>query len=153
MEDLRETIILKVNDINITNIRAVIGAKTYEISTITSVSLEEKNLSPAVGKAVVIVSFVFLVIGFLSCLAALSSRFIHRIEYFSEWPRINVHFLFAALGLLFIFLWSIGFESDKPTYMVQIETPSGKTNILESKDKDYMQRIINAITDAIARRG
>ena len=66
MEDLRETIILKVNDIKITNLRAVIGAKTYAVSNITSVSLAEKNLSPVVGKAVVIVSLISLVIGFLA---------------------------------------------------------------------------------------
>jgi hypothetical protein len=53
------------------------------------------------------------------------------IEFLSEWPRIYVHFLLAVLGLLLILLWSIGFESDKPTCMIQIETTSGKITILE----------------------
>ena len=155
MENLRETIILKVNDIRISNLRAVIGAKTYAVSNITSVSLEEKDLSPAVGKAVVIVSLISLVIGFLSCLAALSIPLVRMsmIGYLLDWPRINVHFLFADLGLLFIYLWSMGWEADKPTYIVQIETASGKSKILEAKDKDYLQRIIDAINDAIACSG
>jgi hypothetical protein len=154
MGELRETVILGVNEIKITNARAVIGANTYEMSTIISVSLEEKNLSPVVGTAVVIVSLISLVIGFLSCLAALSISFVRMIMigYLSDWPRINVHFLFAVLGLLFIYLWSIGWEADKPTYIIQIETASGKSKVLETRDKDYLQRIINAINDAIAPR-
>lgn len=36
--------------------------------------------------------------------------------------------------------------------MVQIETRSGTSEILEDKDENYVERIINAINDAIIRR-
>ena len=150
MDDVRETIILETDNIRITNIRAFIGWKTYEIANIMSASWGEKNLSPAAGKAVLML--ISLVIGILSCLAALSIRFVSMMQDFSDWPRINVHFLFAVLGLLFIYLGSIGWNSDKPTYIVQIETASGTSKILEAKDKEYVEKIIKAINEAIARR-
>jgi hypothetical protein len=153
MDDLRETITLETDNIRITDRRAFIGWRTYEIADIRSVSLDERNLSPASRKAVIVVSLLCLIIGILSCLAALSIRVIGIVEDLWGWPRINLHFLFATLGLLFIYLWSIGWEADKPTYVVQIETASGKTPILANKDKDHTQRVIHAINDAIARRG
>jgi len=97
--------------------------------------------------------FTLLVIGILSCVAALSIRFIAMIGNFWGWPQINLHFLFAVLGLLFIYLWSIGWESHKSTYIVEIETASGKSQILGSKDKDHMQKVALAINNAVARRG
>ena len=151
MDGVRETIILEMDNIRITNNRAFIGLKTYEIADIRSVSLAEMNRSPAAGKALVIVSLLCSVIGILSCVAALSIRFVSITQDFSGLPRINVHLLFAVIGLLFIYLGSIGWESDKPSYIVQIETPSGKSRALETKDKEYVERIIKAINDAIAR--
>lgn len=153
MNDAREIIILETDNIRITDRRAFIGWRAYEIAEIRSVSFDERNLSPTSQKAVIIVSLLCLVIGILSCLAALSIRVIGIVENLWGWPRINVHFLFAVLALLFIYLWSIGWESNKPTYIVQVETTSGKTHILANKDKDHTQRVINAINDAIARRG
>ena len=153
MDQVRETIILEMDNIRITNNRAFMGLKTYQIADIRSVSLVERNRSPAAGKVLVILSLLCLVIGTLSCMAALSIRFITMIQDYSDWPRINVHFLFAVVGLLFIYLGSMGWESDKPTYIVQIETPSGTSRALETKDKKYVERIIKAINDAIARQG
>jgi hypothetical protein len=153
MDDLRETIILETDNIRITDRRAFIGWKTYEIEDIISVNLVEKKLNRAAGKALVIASLISLVIGILSCLAALYIPFISMMEEYSGLPRINMHFLFAVLGLLFIYLGSIGWESDKPTHIVQIEIPSGKSRALETKDKEYVERIIKAINDAIARQG
>jgi uncharacterized integral membrane protein len=152
MNGVRETIILEMDNIRITNIRAFIGWKTYELADIRSVSLTEKNGSPTAGKASMIVSLICLVIGILSCVAALSIRFISITQDFSGLPQIIVHLLFAVIGLIFIYLGSIGWESDKPTYIVQIETPSGTSRALETKDKKYVERIIKAINDAIARQ-
>jgi hypothetical protein len=153
MDDVSETIILETDNTRITNRKVIVGWKTSEISKIMSVSLEKKHPSSVGGKTLVSISLISFVIGILSCLAALSIRFISMIQGFSDWPRINVHFLFAILGLLFIYLGSIGWDSDKPTYIVQIETTSRTSKILEAKDKDYVERIIKAINEAIARRG
>lgn len=153
MDNIHETIILETDNVRITDVRAFIGWKTYEIADIMSASLTEKNPSPAAGKARLIVSLLALVIGILSCVAALSIRFIAMIGTFWGWPQINLHFLFAVLGLLFISLWSIGWESHKSTYIVEIETASGKSQIFGSKDKDHVQKVALAINNAVARRG
>jgi len=60
MDNVCETIILEMDNIRITNVRAFIGWKTYEIADIMSASLAEKNPSPAAGEAHLIVSLLAL---------------------------------------------------------------------------------------------
>jgi hypothetical protein len=73
-------------------------------------------------------------------------------DFFSDWPRINLHFLFAGIGLLLMTLWSIGFEAIQPTYMLQIDTEAGTFIVLESKDKSHIKRVVKAVNEAIARQ-
>ena len=44
MDDLREAIILETDNIRLTDRRAFIGWRAYQIAGIRSVSLDEKNL-------------------------------------------------------------------------------------------------------------
>jgi hypothetical protein len=152
MNDVSETILFESDNTTITTRKVLIELKTSEIADILSVSLAEKNLGAAAGKTVVIISLMAVVIGILSCPAALSIRFISVMEQFSGLPRINIHFLFAVLGLLLIYLGSIGWEPEKPMYTVQIETASGRSRILETQDKALIQKVIRAINQALARR-
>jgi hypothetical protein len=108
MNDVSETILFESDNTTITTRKVLIGLKTSEIADILSVSLAEKNLGAAAGKTVVIISLMAVVIGILSCPAALSIRFISVMEQFSGLPRINIHFLFAVLSFLLIYLGSIG---------------------------------------------
>jgi hypothetical protein len=153
MNQVHETIILEIENVRITNVRAFIGWKTYEIADVRSVSLTEMNQSPASSKAFVAISLVSLVIGILFCLAALSIPFITMLQEFSGLPRINAHLLFAVIGLLFIYLGSTDWDADKPTYIVQMETAFGTSTAMKTKDKGYVERIIKAINDAMARQG
>ena len=50
MDDVSETIILETDNIRITNRKAIIGLKTYEIASIGPVSLEEKTELKQHGK-------------------------------------------------------------------------------------------------------
>jgi hypothetical protein len=152
METVHETIILEADNVRITNLRAFIGWKTYEISRIVSVRLEQQDLNPAAGKIKVIISFISLIFGMLLCSGAMSIRLVSMIENYWYWPRINVYFMFAVLGLLFVYLWSITWEADKPTYIVQIETTSGISKPLKVKEKVKAEKIISAINYAIAYR-
>jgi hypothetical protein len=152
MDRERETIILKTDNIEVTTRKVVIGSKAYEISTIKSVNLDERSMSLSRGNVVRIVSFLSLLMGILFCLATFAIRFIQMPEFFSDWPRINLHFLFAGIGLLLMTLWSIGFEAIQPTYMLQIDTEAGTFTALESKDKVHIKRVVKAINEAIARR-
>jgi len=109
-------------------------------------------MSPGRGNAVRIVSFLSLLLGILFCMATFAIRFIQMPELFSDWPRINLHFLFAGIGLLLMTLWSIGFEAIQPTYMAQIVTEAGRFTVLESKDNAHIKRVVKAIKEAIARK-
>jgi hypothetical protein len=102
MDQVHENIILEIENVRITNVRAFIGWKTYEIADIRSVSLTEMHQSPASSQALVAISLVSVVIGTLFCVAALSIPFITILQEVSGLPRINAHLLFAIIGLLFI---------------------------------------------------
>jgi hypothetical protein len=128
----------------------VIGANRYDISAIRSVNLTTTTLQPNVSRILVIVSFIGLLLGLLSCLVALSVQWIDVIEFFSSMPRINLQFMFAVFGLLLIVLWPVGLDAAKPTYTIQMETDAGMINILKSKDHVYSQRIREAIDKGIA---
>jgi hypothetical protein len=150
MDKERETIILKTDDIEVTPRQVAIGSKTYDISQIKSVTLNERTMSPSRGIAVRIASFLSLLLGIFFCLATFAIRFIQMPEFVSDWPRINLHFLFAGIGLLLMTLWSIGLEAIQPTYSVQIVTEAETFTILESKEKVHIKRVVKAINEAIA---
>lgn len=108
MDNVSETTLFRGENAIITTHKVVIGANNYEISTIRSVGLTTTTLQPSLSKILVIVSFVGLLLGLLSCLAALSVQWIDAIESFSNMPRINLQFMFTVLGLLLIVLWPVG---------------------------------------------
>ena len=47
-------------------------------------------------------------------------------------------------------LW---YYSIKDEYSVRISSNSGEANGFRSKDKDYIQKIVNALNDAMIHRG
>ena len=78
-------------------------------------------------------------------LALVVLRYVFNIDY------LRYFFYLCALWLLlFVFGGFVLPEVLPSTYMVQIETASGESNILKSKDKDHIQRVVGAIMDAIA---
>lgn len=59
MDNKRETIILRTDDIEITPSTAVMGSKTYGISIIRTADSEERNMSSVASRVIMIVSFPF----------------------------------------------------------------------------------------------
>lgn len=58
-----------------------------------------------------------------------------------------------GLGLIFI-IWAIIMSNKKkPNYAVRITTNAGETNSFISPEKEYIQKIVNAINEAIIQRG
>lgn len=57
-----------------------------------------------------------------------------------------------ALGILALIgiVWLI---FQKSTYYVRLENASGTSNALESKDNDFIFRVVDALNDAIVARG
>lgn len=127
MNDVRETIILEEGDVKITSERAIVGTKTYAISDIISVSI--KRDSSMVGCLIIaLISGAFL-LGLLSMGGGSGYRV-----------------------TAFIFLGSAAVVAllAQPNYIVQIRSIAGSTDILHSMDQDYLQRVVQAINDALA---
>lgn len=61
----------------------------------------------------------------------------------------NGDITFGILALIGI-LWLV---FQKSTYYVRLESASGTSNALESKDKDFIFRVVDALNDAIVARG
>ena len=87
MDNASETRLFKGENVIITTHNVVIGANHYEISRIRSVNLTTTTLQPNVSRILVIVSFIGLLLGLLSCLVALSVQWIDVIEFFFQYAQ------------------------------------------------------------------
>ena len=132
MQDLTEKTILKVGTVRITNLRAIFGTKSYELSNITSASLqvEEPKLFFPI--------FFAITMGICSVLIAISN-----LEDYGLWLRIGLY-----LGIAAIFLFVI---SRKTKYRVQIRNPVSELTVLETYDTNYAESVVKALNETIAK--
>lgn len=133
MTHVGEINILKEKDVKITNERAIIGTKTYSISEVTSVSMD-------VNEPKLFLPIFFIVIaGVCSVLIALSDM-----REYSEFLTTSLYLGIA--GLLFVIF------SQKTKYSVRIRSASGELKVLETSDKEHVERIVKALNEAIVQR-
>src|SRR5215475_11030156 len=132
MTKVSETTILQEGLVKITNLRTVIGTTTYSISDITSVNLTRraKNYRP----------IWLAIVGGLLILWSM----IDETGYYTE--VFNIGIVLIILGIVLVTI-------SKPTYAVQIGSTAGKTSILSSTNLGFIQKIVNAMNSAVARRG
>ena len=57
------------------------------------------------------------------------------------------------MGLISAGLGIFWLAMQKSVYIVQLESASGKVDALESKDKDFIFRVVDALNNAIVARG
>jgi Family of unknown function (DUF6232) len=131
MTEVRETTILQDGVVKITNLRTLIGTTTYAMSDIKSVNLtrQAKTYRPF-----------WLVIGGILLIAW---ALIDETTQFGE---------FFNIGMLLVIVGITLFVIAKPSYAVQIGSTSGETSILRSTDINFIQKIVNAMNSALARR-
>ena len=131
MAELKETTILQEGPVKITSRRTLIGTITYPMAHINSVHLtrQGRNLKPLLG---IIPGLFFIVWSLLD-----------QTGQFIEFFNIGMAFLVVSI----ILVWM-----SKPTYAVQIGNTSGHNSILRSTDRSFIQRIVDAMNTAIARR-
>ncbi len=123
-----EKTFLEQGEIVVTNSRFVVAAQTYAMTGITSVR-SEKETPSRTGP------IVLLVLGVLSLFAAAQTN--------SAWIGV---LLFGGLGVLWLVL-------QKPTFRVKVATAGGEQQALESKDADFVARVVHAVNEAIIYRG
>jgi uncharacterized membrane protein YjjP (DUF1212 family) len=130
MLDITEKTILKVGMVRITNLRAIFGTKSYELSNITSASLqaEEPNLFVPV--------FFAIILAVCSALIAISD-----LGEYSQCLQIG---LYAGIAGIVFFL-----ISRKAKYSVLIKNPVSEIVVLETDDRDYAEKVVTALNNAI----
>lgn len=124
METLNETKFYQDSAVIVTQSRFVTQSKTYAMRNISSVHVFEIIKSKT--KAILMVFFGLI--------------FLFSKDIF--WIGIII----IALGIWWLF-------SIKNEYAVRISTNAGEANSIISKNKDYIQKIVNALNDAIIHRG
>lgn len=119
-------------NIHVTNLRAILQGKTYAMANVTSVSMFTQFANKAPG-------VVLAVLGGLILLGAL--------------PNTEMRGCFSIFGLLMLAIGIAVAWAAKNVYWVRIGSASGETNALSSRDHAYITRIVNAMNEAIVRRG
>ena len=134
MNDVSEITILKEGNVKITNLRAIVGFNTYAISKITSVSMrvnEPKLFLPV---------FFTVNMGICSVLIAISNM-----EAYAQCLQTGLYAVITGTLLFLI--------SRKTKYSVYIKSAVGEQRILEANDKEYVERIVKAMYEAITIQG
>jgi len=130
-DQMAEETILEQGKVTVTTSRLLIGAKTYAMSNITSVTFGK---IPAVRWPTVIV----VVAGVCVLLFGIALD--------SILVGLVVGGAIIALG---VWLFTLA----KPRYTVRLGSASGETDALSAKNEEWIRKIVNAVNEAIIRRG
>jgi len=117
--------------VTITKTHATIDGKPYTVGDISSVQMAKRP--PARNLPITLIA-----IGFMSGLAAFGGE---------------SRFLYGSVAVMFLVLGVLLFVSQHDRYAVQINLTSGKVDALLSRDQEYVQRIVDALNQAITERG
>jgi hypothetical protein len=127
---MAEETVYNDSNVNVTTARVVIGGTTYALRNITSVKMQ---LSPA-KQGCAIVTLIFGIMGVM----------VGRVSY-SDSPAMLI---FGCGLVVCAILW---LRSNKPVWHLIFASASGETQALTSKNKEYIERIVASINEAIVR--
>lgn len=132
MADLNETTLLQEGPVKVTNRRTIIGTITYAMSDIKAVHVTSraKNKKP----------LLWTIPGIL----LMAWSLIDQTAQFMEFFNIGIFLTAVSIALVLI---------AKRTYAVQIGSTAGDHSILRSTDLSFIQRIVDAMNNAITRKG
>ena len=144
MNEVNEATIFEEGNVKITNLRAIVGSKTFVISKITSVSIVSKHDGPG------FIPIFLIVVAFLIGFASLA--------VFLALPDKNLFVFSMLFGGIILALFPFGLaihtiNGSKLVYSVVFGTSSGDINVQQSYDKVHIQKIVDAINDAIVYQG
>ena len=128
-----ETTYYQDGSIMVTNARAVLGSKTYAMANITSVSMGEIPANRTAGIVIVVIG-----LAILACSASAGSN--------SSAGGIIGGLVVAGFGAFLAY-------AAKTQYIVKVGSASGESNALTSNNREYIQKIVNSINEAIIKRG
>ena len=119
---MEERTFFEQGDVKVTNARFISNGQTYAMRNVTSVKPFEQKPPRAMGVIAALIG--------LGVMASGNFMF-------------GVMALAAGLAVLFLI---------KPIYHVLLATSSGETRALKTKDRNYVNQVIQAINDAMVHR-
>lgn len=123
-----EKMFMQEGGVTVTSTRFITPAKTHAMAGITTVSAQEKKIDVSWSITLMVVGAIFAL---------------------SDWKvssNLGIALLVGGLVWLAILLFS-------KTYVVRIESASGNSNALESRNKDFILNVVAALNEAIVHRG
>ncbi len=132
-KDNGEVILLQEGHVEITDLSAVLGQKTYTIANIHSVHVHMYRT-----KLFLSMFFVLVISAWAVSVAML------RMETYTQ--SLAIGLVIGAVGLIFLIV------TTKTKYSVRISSSDGELNIFETTDKNLVGRIAHAINRGIFLR-
>lgn len=120
-----EKVFYQDSNVLVTQARLIVFNKTYAMRNISSVSMFVKHKT-------------------LTKFFSLALLLVGLFGIFQEVYTLG--FLSTIVAGILLFLM-------KDEFIVQISSNSGDNNVLVSKNKDYIQKVVNAVNEAIIYRG
>jgi hypothetical protein len=124
--------IYRDTNIEITNLRAMLHGKTYAMANVTSVSMFTQEGNPLPGIVVAVLAAFVILAGVASS---------------------DLRGCFLIFGVILLAAGIAYIRSAKDRFWVRIGSASGETNALSSFDRAYILHVVNAMNEAIVRRG
>jgi len=129
----QEVVYYEDQSVTVTSSRAIFGSKTYAMSNVTSVSLWQEPANRSIG------CFVFVLGSIVSL-------------FFGILGGSNNPFGWIMFVLTIVVSVAAA-NSQKPRFFVRVGSASAEANALWAHDRDYIQKIVNAVNTAIIERG
>ena len=136
-EQSQEEVIFEGDSAKVTTARAILHGKTYAMSNITSVQSAKQDESPLIP---------FGVIAFGAILILVSGGILLTDGGLEPLVMLVLGIAAIAGGVA---LW----RRLMPVYIVRIASSSGEADALQSKNKEFIDKVVSAINEAIVRRG
>lgn len=118
-----EKTFFEYEDVKVTNTRFISGSQTYAMSNITSVKTAVKKPSWFFPSLLLFIGAMTLITG-----------------------AVLFGLVLAAIGAVLLVI-------QKTTYSIMLATSAGETSALKTHQKDYLDKVVNALNDAIIHRG
>ena len=146
-----EKIFFQQNNVLVSQSRLVIGDKTYVLRNISSVSTASNCSIKKPSK-----TFYKILVGIASIL--LFQKIITiglYLEVNKEVPFSDYVKVFLFFGLIFFSIYTMSKVKTQYfySYFVRISSNSGTSDVLNSPDKSYIQKVVDALNQAIIYNG
>ena len=135
MQVISERPIIKTGNTSVTSLRVTVGAKTYAMSSIASVRIQENE--PRFFLPV----FSMLIAGI--CFALVAASDMQHLSHFLTWG------LYLTVGAFILFLLS---QTTKYSVRIRLIGAIEELKLLETSDLTHAEEVVRSIREAITQR-